>query len=198
MFADSYTFYLFINNGDATNAYNGGLIFGDVFSLKGAADAYRCIIIGQAVENIAGTSATTVALDQIANLGVTISNHPGHYMARTYGGGGASIQVMKQGDFSKTVGAATGSVPMAGLTQTPNGPDGALYMDAVGVAEVVSLCDRGRMRGLYHLCHPFANFGDGQTFQGINDFAGKTFQLVVAGPLNGMYCMEISATVEVN
>ena len=54
------------------------------------------------------------------------------------------------------------------------------------------------MRGFYHLCHAIAGFSDGQTFSGSGDYAGKTFQVVKQSANNGLYCIEISNTVETN
>jgi hypothetical protein len=198
IFADAYTFYMFINAGDQVSTYNGNLFFGDVFSLKGSSDTYRCMIRAAVSENVTELSSPTVnACDQIANFGVSTANHPGFFMARTYGGSGASISVMQQGDLSKTSAAAS-SAAMVGTCQIPNGPDNSIYMDAVGVAEFSALCDRGRMRGMYHVCHALTNFADGQVFQGMSDFASKTFQIVKQGATAGMWAMEISASVETN
>jgi hypothetical protein len=198
IFADAYTFYMFINAGDQVATYNGNLFFGDVFSLKGSSDTYRCMIRGAVTENVTGiNSAVTISCDQIAGLGSTNPNHPGFYMARTYGGQGASIAVMQQGDIAKTA-ATTANAAMVGICQIPNGPDSSIYMDAVGVAEFSALCDRGRMRGMYHICHPLVNFADGQVFQGMSDFAAKTFQIVKQGATAGMWAMEISASLETN
>ena len=57
---------------------------------------------------------------------------------------------------------------------------------------------RGKYRGRYHLCHPAADFSDGQIIQGGGDFAGKTFMVIKLGPNNGMWALEISPTVPTN
>ena len=57
---------------------------------------------------------------------------------------------------------------------------------------------RGRMRGLYHLCHQPSNFSDGQIVTGANEYAGKTFQVVKPGYYGGAMLVEISNTVETN
>src|ERR1035437_2201693 len=73
LFADSSTFYLFISTGDTAGVYNVGM-FGDVFSLKGATDGYRCMIHGRAVENNAGGAATADNTDLIYPCGGFTSN----------------------------------------------------------------------------------------------------------------------------
>ena len=206
MFADSSTAYLFISNGDAVGQY---CIFGygDVFSLKGASDAYRCMIMGRFTENSAGTGQTvdsTDALNMITIGGVlaaplTNVALAGHYMARTYGGGGSSIVFVKLPDQSKMPSAiALGTWPILGAIQTPNGPDNSLYLAPIQVVEPTTGLVRGRLRGLYQVCHPIASFADGQTFSGGGDYAGKTFQIVAKGYNGGFYAVEISATVETN
>jgi hypothetical protein len=37
---------------------------------------------------------------------------------------------------------------------------------------------RGRLRGMYHVCHPATAFADGDTFVGSGDYAGRTFLIV--------------------
>jgi len=195
LFADAYTFYFFINTGDGTATYYGTLFFGDMYSFKGSTDAYRCLLIGNGQEN-SFAGATVNSADQIATLFQGAANHPGHYMPRSYTGIGTSIQWLKQGDFSKTNNSSGG--PLLGVVQPPNGPDNGYYMSAVTVAELISLSIRGRVRGMFHICHPLATFADGQLLLGANDFAGKTFQIVKQGATGGYWGMEVSATVETN
>jgi hypothetical protein len=128
----------------------------------------------------------------------------GHYMARTYGGGGTSINVGKLFDSTKCIGnsnvnaGAVGAIAMLGVMQTPNGPDNSLYLSPVSVYESTTSTVRGRLRGIYQVCHPLASFSDGQTFSGGGDYAGKTFQ-VISKMVNGGFCaVETSATVETN
>lgn len=120
-------------------------------------------------------------------------------MARSYGGGGTSITTQKMGDMN-ALGASVGcvGVAMAGLFQIPNGPDNSVYLSPVKVIELVAVSIRGRLRGVYHVCHPLASFADGQTFVGGGDYAGKSFQIVSHGINNGFWAVETSATVETN
>ncbi len=182
IYADAYTMYLFITTGDGSQF---GTFFGDIYSYKTTTDTYRCMIVGSPLENSAlgGTSDTQTA--------TPTTGHGGHFMARTYGGGGTSITIGKQGDIG------SGTTTLAGLIQYPNGPDNAMYMAPVRIVETTPGTVRGRMRGMYHICHAIASFSDGDIFQGANDFQGKTFQVVKQGA-GGMWAIEISNSVESN
>jgi hypothetical protein len=213
--ADSSTFYLFISTGDTGGTYYPGM-FGDVFSLKGASDAYRCLIVGRAAENTTGPGSQGSATlpfgnDQfdaavIANVStITSATAPncGHFLARTYGGGGAAITAAKHFDIIKASYAALSgnswmNIVMCGTMQTPNGPDNSLYLTPVQIVEPVGQIIRGRMRGMYQVCHPIASFSDGEVFAGAGDYAGKTFMIVKQGVNGGIWLIETSNTVESN
>lgn len=185
--ADAYSIYMFISTGDVASTYYSWF-FGDVFSMKGSSDAYRCLLQARNAEN--NTSAASGDLDQLSGLSSAIV---GCYMPRTYGGGGTSITAGRHGDGVKGSTSA-----LLGATQTPNGPDASWYLSPVWVVENATSSIRGRMRGLYQMCHAIASFADGQTFSGAGDFAGKTFQIFKAGANSSIYVLETSATVETN
>jgi len=223
MFADAYTFYLCIQTGDTTGYYYS-VTFGDVFSFKGSTDAYRCLLIGRVVENVAGVGNTTSGNNPATSTNDSFAASwgdfpsgggsynvflpiylPGHFMPRTFGGGGASINVGKTFDMSKASssgfvgnGQRYGLVPMYGFLQTPNGSDNSLYISPVTIHDPLSLSLRGRMRGFWFVAHPIINFSDGQTFQGAGDYAGKTFMIVKTDPTGGFFAIETSNTVETN
>ena len=221
-FVDAYTLYLFIQPGDALSTYNC-ITFGDIFSFAGAADSYRCLLIARGTENVAGPWNVIYSIP--VNLGydvfaATVGYFPsnaslsqgflfiplvGHYMPRTSTGGGLSINVGKTFDVSKgvTSGYASstnvyGAVPMYGFIQTPNGTDNSLYLSPVTIHEPSSGGLRGRMRGLWFVAHPIANFSDGQTFAGGGDYAGKSFIIIRPDCTGGFFAMETSNTVETN
>lgn len=201
--ADAYTFYLWIQTGDTAGAYYHGS-FGDIFSLKGPTDTYRCMLTGRNIDNSAAALGNDWS-DQIsawngANNALLVAQ-PGVFMPRNIGGTGGSVNVTKKGDsgagtlFNNT---SPQSVSISGLFQTPNGADNSLYLSPIWIVDpsVVSL--RGRLRGIFQLCHPIANFTDGQQFNGSGDFAGKSFMIIKNGPQSGMWTLEISPTVETN
>ena len=232
MFADAYTMYFFVQSGDAASTTNLSatsyytLMFGDIYSLRGPSDIWRCIIIGRNGENVSGF-ANGAAIsgwydnwDSIpAGIGSSLATSisaassnamlatSGHYIARNAYGGGSSIQVSKFNDISKTAGATTlysapnptyAAWPIGGNIQSPNAIDNSYYMSPIWIGEPSAYSIRGRMRGMYQVCHPIASFYDGQIFGGSGDYAGKTFQIVKGGLSNGFVAIEISATVETN
>lgn len=190
LYADSYTAILFVAPGDTVGAYSG-FYFGDIFSLKGATDTYRCALIAGASEN----SANTEPLSTLTQINAATL---GHFMARTLGGGGTSITIGKHGNGSIQ---SSATVP-DGLVQTPNSADNSYIFEPCWVHENSASIRRGRLRGLYWLCHPAASFTDGQTFSGAGDYAGKSFIILKAmrssASSTAMLIVETSATVEVN
>jgi hypothetical protein len=190
VFADSSTFYLLINSGDFTNTYFV-FMFGDIFSFKGVTDAYRCMIMGRSTEN----STASETADNGSAIGTALA---AHFMARTYGGGGTSITVGKSGDTGKAQASPSTPYTFLGSVQTPNGPDNAWYLAPIVATENSASTIRGRLRGLYHICHPIASFTDGQQLVGAGDYSGKTIQVIKSTVNSGILGIEISATVETN
>jgi hypothetical protein len=198
LFADSSTFYLFTSIGNGSFTYAAGM-FGDVFSMNGATDLYRCLIIGRSAENTASYGNAS-----FGSFNYLLTANPGHFMARTWAGSGGSVTICKQGDSNK--GWATAPLEMNGAVQTPNGPDNSYYLAPIWISEPSAGIVRGRLRGIYQVCHPIAGFSDGQVFSGGGDYAGKTFQIVKtfcsdasgAGYATSYCAVETSATVETN
>lgn len=193
LFADASTFILFMATADAAGVYYPGY-FGDIFSIKATADAYRCAIIGSAAENTPGNSSSH-AMDR---LGVMQTAQSGHFLARTYAGTGSSITFSKIGDMALLTGAQGDGATMIGNVQAPNGPDSGWHLAPLRVAEVSGTLIRGRLRGLYHVCHPLASFSDGQILTGANEYAGKSFQIVSKGTSSGFWAVDISNSLDTN
>lgn len=193
VFADDRTFYLFTLPADTAGIYSA-FGFGDIYSHKSTADAYSCMILSRALEN-ASTNQSSLG----ATVAGPTTSLAGAFMARTYSGAGGSILIGVQGDIGK--GSTTALV---GTVQYPNGPDNALYMSPLWVYEVAAGAIRGRLRGLYHICHTAASFADSQTFSGAGDYAGKTFQVVKpiravsATGTDAMLAVETSDTLDTN
>lgn len=202
LFADSSTFYMFILTADSSTVYMG-FGFGDVYSLKGSTDTYRCLVYGRQTENSA--LADNSDWDATCVTATTLANIFGSWFARSFGGapGGISTQAGRIGDMSLLSAVSASSAnPAVGTLATPNGPDNSYYISPLRIAEIAGASGgghiRGRMRGIFIIGHPIANFSDGQTFSGSNDFAGKTFIVVKKGFQQGMWAIETSATVETN
>jgi hypothetical protein len=200
--ADASTFHLWISTGDTAGTYYG-VSFGDIFSMKGSSDSYRVLIMGRNIDNSAAAGASDVDYcdAQWITAGSSLITHaqPGHFMPRTFGGGGTSITAGKIGDTAKnTPLAGNVATPFVGIVQTPNGPDNSYYLSPIFVYESSTGTIRGRWRGVYNVCHPLTSFSDGQTFAGANDYAGKNFLIIKQGPGNGFWALETSATVDTN
>lgn len=195
VFADSATFYFFILTGDSANTY-WACLFGDIFSFAGSADIWRCMLISGFAEN-----STTNDWDRAIGC-VSGVAQGGHYIARNGFGTPGALQVDVAGN--STLGESSGSAMtgavfgISGLLPTPNPYDNALYFSPLLVVERTVQALRGRFRGMYQVIHSSSNFQDGQTLQGSNDYAGKTFKIVKSGPNGGFVAIETSATVETN
>lgn len=199
LFADARTFYFFVITGDTTTTYFD-FAFGDFYSLAGSGDANRCMIIGRNAQN-SGTTGST------ANGGIdrqvtpySTSNNIGCYIANNQAGTSGSQFGYTFGDVGKgtTSAAMTGTFSaLAGILPTPNPFDNSYYMCPISITDS-SWGIRGQLRGLYHICHPVSAFTNGMTFSGANDFAGKTFTVLLPGQGGGMYCIETSNTVNTN
>lgn len=197
-FADAQTLYLFILSGDLANGYTT-TAFGDIYSLA-AGDSWRCSIIGRATEN----SATITTVDNIGRSAATaVAVLTGHYLARSFGGGGSAIQYGKHGDGIKNGTTATlnNTSGAANSMPQPNTADNAYYLSPIWVTESSGIV-RGWMRGMWQMPGVAASFSDGQTINGANDLSGKTFQCVknVFGGANteNMLWIETSNTVSTN
>lgn len=198
IFADSSTFYMFILTGDTAGLYSS-FMFGDIFSLWGATDANRCMIIGL---NNEVSSAPLIINGGVARSSTPLvtNGQQGPFLADNFGSTSGSQQAYPSGDISKnavTLNTAGGGCPTNGGLPTPNSSDNSYYLSPMWVMDA-SFLQRGRLRGFYHLCHPNASFSDGMTFTGANDFAGKTFIVLVSDYSGGLICIETSNTLETN
>jgi hypothetical protein len=186
-FADAYTFYFFAEEAPATGL-NGGLWFGDIYSIRtGSPEIGRCIIVGGSLENSAVASDWSQTSQ---NTGVMT----GHFMARDWGGTGGSVTVGKFGNYAWN----SGSTNLAGTIPAPNGPDNSYYVTPL-VVHSTNKAFRGRMRGVYQSAHPSSTYAEGASITGTGDNAGKTFQRSPLGLVGGGFVfIETSATVETN
>lgn len=178
-FVDDRTFYLFTFTGDSGATVNyHGYSFGDFYSL--GTDAYKCLIMGGPAESATGQTASQFGQQAVPTSGLFLT---GHYLPRNYSGFGGSTAFTKAGDIA----ASNNTSNFQGAFMTfPNPIDGGLYLAPLriydGTSPGSSLAGaatlRGRVRGMYHICHPVTAFGDGDTFTGVGEYAGRTFQVV--------------------
>lgn len=151
------------NTANATDA--SICMFGDIKSYK-AGDAYNTL-------HIAGTQSAVANNNNLHFLSSSLGNTAnGHYMTRSYTQTGASLNVGKHTDRTKS-NAATGMGAIAGVAY-PNGPDGGLYMAPLWVHETSGSHIRGTLPGLWCPMHekPLEHL---DTFSGTGAMAGKTF-----------------------
>jgi hypothetical protein len=208
--ADCNTFYIWIASGDLAGGYQH-FGFGDFYSLY-PNDNFNGFIYGKATENSSGAPPQDWVSSicngsgyqgsaQLTFVSYNIAQ-PGHWLTRGVGGSvGGSTGFTKKGDSENNGGynATPVSVPMYGILQTPNGPDNSYYVQPLYIIEPYSVMLRGRLRGLYHPCHPVSSLSDGQIVVGGGDYAGKSFMVIktdITG--NSVWMLEISNTVETN
>jgi hypothetical protein len=214
--ADAHTCYGWISTGDTADTYLH-FSFGDCYSLKSTADAYRFYVYARAAENsatrqvtnsIAGTNSDWT--DCIVHAGSSggFANFPGHFIARTVGGGGTSALIARKGDgYAPSWSGAstyTYACPLHGYLNVPNIPDNSLVLAPLYLTESNTML-RGRYRGIWQVLHPWANFANGLTFDGGGDLAGRTFLLIGPGQVDAnstsyrsFWALETSNTVETN
>lgn len=199
VFADDRTVYLFIiPNEVVTGAYTD-FAFGDFFSMWGNTDVNRCMIIGRNVANTASATVGNGGLARIMSPAINNSSINGSQCADNFSGTSGSIFIWACGDLSRINGdqATANGLTLSGSMPTPNPADNSYYLSPVWLMES-TFAVRGRLRGLYQICHPIGSFTDGMTFSGSGDYAGKTFVVLVQGIPGGMYCIETSATLDTN
>jgi hypothetical protein len=211
-FADNLTLYFFAQT-DTLVQY-AGFAFGDFYSLAGRTDNWRCLLIGRAAEN--ASSYNVGAMDQFSLVGfsATSTGYTGvntHYAPRTFTGGGTAIALGKHGDFVKngSTSTSTGGLILGYSSNAsntgvciPNATDGGYYLSPLWLVEPAAGNAtgilRGHMRGLWHICHSYTNFTDGQMFTGTGANYGKTFYVIRQTDGGGCLALETSATLETN
>jgi hypothetical protein len=192
--ADGKTIYFYVKSMDYTGY--GGFMFGEFFSLKSTADAYRSILIARSIEQIAATPVARDADESLFDLAAPNAVIAGHYIPRIFTETAQAVQVGKHGQ------GAHSASSLAGLLQYPNPVDAGLYLSQVWVHEDTgtAACIRGRMRGFWHFLHPVASaVNDGDTWSGTGPLAGKTFLAIKpTADGRGIIVMETSDTWETN
>lgn len=205
--ADTSTMYMWVQTGDNSNVLlYSHWSFGDIYSLRGSADLWRCYVYAMPAENNVPGAGNDVS--DCMNMGAQrdtanslTGQMAGHYIARTMNGTAGSQPIGRKGDVGATAqghSALVAVVPINGVLPCPNIADNSIYMSPLWAIDYPSAGYRGRYRGIVHVCHPVANFMDGQIIQGSGDYAGKTFMIVRQSVYGSMWALETSATVETN
>lgn len=167
LIADDRTLHLFVLTTDGAGTYYT-FSWGDFYS-EVLNDSFRTQIIGRHTENDSGSGGENFGTVETAcNQAV----RTGHYVVRAYTGLGSSVQNLKITDSSKSNGANG----LFGVVPFLNGPNGGLYLVPITLCESSHL--RGRLRGVWAPMHAVASYNDGDTFNGNNQLAGRTFLVV--------------------
>lgn len=208
--ADAYTVHLWLASGDTTGNYYY-CQFGEFYSLYGTGgDSGSVIIIAKSGENTTQTAGFEQGDGIITGPWPSAAGNEmtqaqlGHFIARNAKGTGDSLPFVKKGDFAfvaTVIAANNGSgfyAPMGGVLAGPSPLDGTWTMSRLWVVDASNASLRGTVRGIWHVCHPAANFTDGQQILGSGNLAGRSFMIVKQGYNGGYWAVETSATVEAN
>jgi len=172
---DDRTFYLFVQSGDTASVYVG-FGWGDFYShLTG--DGYRIFLIARSTENSATVIISPENFPLLRGSSFTTAEN-GHYIQRNRSAAVGAIAVNKT-NVVGGLGTST-SIEGPGNIAYPNAEDGGLYLLPLYLNDVASASKsvRGRLRGLWVTPFTATGFTDAQTFSGVGDYAGKTFEIV--------------------
>jgi hypothetical protein len=189
--ADSRTFYMFQRSEGTTAWY--GWMFGEQYSFL-PGDAFKVFISARNLENSAASANED--LQKLTSVGGSLTT--AFYVMRGHNGTGDPVGVGKHGDFIK----GNSGEALIGVIPYTNPANGAFYMSRVWIGDPTTTPVnnlRGRMRGFWHFVHPIGSVADQEEIAGTGELAGKRFMFLkttVTG--NGMYSIEVSATVETN
>ena len=157
--SDGNVFHLSIN----ASSYYGLFSFGDFYSNK-STDPYNSLIMGEA-------SASSYANGVNANTAAASAAIAGSFATRSYTGLGGSQPIAKAIDGSF---GSSGVIGSNGATY-PSTIEGGLLISRIRIGEaIVNGSFRGVLPGLWAPMHS-RPLGDGDTFTGTGDLAGRTF-----------------------
>lgn len=188
--ADDRTCYVFVKTGDNAAAYLAFAI-GEFYSFL-PGDAYNSLCIGRNTENSA-----VITVDNLDRIGSQTTATTFNFMARGYTQLGGSVVICKSGDGFRSNNSAT----LIGNLTFPNPADGGLWLSKITIADNTTAPvpnQRGILRGIWQILHPIASVGDGDTFTGTGDLAGKTFLFIKQSGNAGIYTIETSNTLPTN
>lgn len=198
LLADESVFYLYVETGDYTvnPLCPLAFMFGDIYSVDGTNDLYRCVIIGRNNQNT-GVNAQEGMAALVASLS---SAQAGHFIAAQANGVGTSVNCGKHVDLVKFAGSgsvviASGTGNMSSGTNSgyalgsaggnsgevyPGQVDGAVHMLPIWINHPNMV--RGRLKGIWAATQT-AVFNQGDTFNGTGDQTGKTFIAMIVPQL---------------
>jgi hypothetical protein len=128
----------------------------------------------------------------------------GSYIAHCYGNGVTfrSQNIFAMGNYSIAAPSQTNQAnvrPMySGIYNTNPGEYSYYIWPLLVYQPIPHYLIRGRFRGMYHIGTFTDASVNGQIIQGTGDNIGKTFYIIMLGPNNGVWCIDISNSVETN
>lgn len=195
--ADDRTCYIFVLTGDTASVHMAAM-FGEFYSLSTDTDSYRSIVIGRNTANSA-TISTTVEMLPVLSPGITTTMNA-HFVARDIRGVGSSTAARKWGDTARAGATALYNMGSTGLT-LPEPVTNTIHVAPIHITELTSDV-RGRLRGLFHVCHSAClasplGIADGSTVVGTDVYTGRTFY-VVSSLNNYTYFLDMTGSWETN
>lgn len=178
--ADETTLYMFVDTGDVASTYfSWG--FGEYYSYV-SADQYKCFILGRFENNALVTGGGLAGVSNTTSRSISASS--AFNCARPFTGVGTPTANTRTTPFSNvgSGGSACGIMSSgAGGVPFPNPVDGGIFLAPVNIwtqPSGGSFGLHGQHRGLYDCAHGSTPFSDGDTFDGVGAYAGRSFMVV--------------------
>lgn len=166
VFADDRTAYVLVLTGDNAGTYFS-FAFGEMYSLLPGTDSYRSFVIGNTATGGANNTGQFAGQNGATAL-------IGHYMPRNYSAAGTAIQYGKTFNTAKC-GSGSSVVPQGTCLSGADPSSAAILISPWYMIEPTNFGLRGRLRGMFQLCHTLATFTDGDTIAGAGAYTGRTF-----------------------
>lgn len=193
--ADNRTFYFFAQTEGSTQYW--GFMFGEIFSLAGSGDSYRCQLVCRGTENSVVASNDALGSGLFPYTGAM----SGHFITRDSTGlGGSKSNAKVGGVLGGAMSASGGYIGPNGAAPVPNTVDGKLYFAPIIVGSDVGAV-RGRLRGAYEPQFKATGYADGDTVAGDGALAGHTLLLVkglASSAANATFAIDITGPWETN
>ena len=193
--ADARTFYMFSLTGDVALTYLWWG-FGEYFSFM-SSDPGRTMLFARSSEN---SLVSVIEPDRTAGLNNSSPTAGLWYVNRDVTAvAGTPVVALPIGRSGDSTNASSTVIPFSGNINYSNSADHKSYVAPIRIGNTSpSINFRGRVRGVWHWQHAIANVGDGETFTGTGDLAGKTFLVIKQSYNSGVFIVETSSTWDTN
>jgi hypothetical protein len=187
VFADERTAYVFVDFGPGSTGWNA-LLLGEYYAFDAAP---RALFISYAAAHRLNTWFPPTGRNPLTEpLGE-------HWLARDHLGTVGAVIAGKHGDNGKS----WNSPDMRGVLPYPNpgGPGSKKFISPIYLHDPAVPTVRGVLRGLYQWLHEPNVVADGDTFDGDEQWAGRSFTLLNPTANGaGVWCIEHSNTWDTN